>query len=308
MGLVGGTGQERVATPAGRSVGVTLAELLEAVKFEHSVFALPFAYLGMVLAARGLPAPWQVVWITVAMVAARTLAMATNRLIDRELDARNPRTRSRALPAGRLSVRAVVALALGSAAVFFGAAALLNPLCLALSPLAAVIVVGYAYTKRFTWLSHFILGIADGIAPMGGWLAVTGSFAASPPAGPFLLALAVATWIAGFDLIYSCQDVEFDRREGLHAIPARFGIAAALRVSVWVHVLTAALLLALGLLMPLGWPFYAGWLAAVGLLVYEHRLVRPDDLSRVDVAFFNVNGYIAIIVFVATFVATMVAI
>ena len=274
-----------------------LGHLARDVKLEHSIFALPFAYLGMILAARGLPTLEQFAWITVAMVSARTLAMAANRLIDRELDARNPRTAGRALPTGRLSPHQVLAACVVSLVVFLFAAAQLNDLCLKLAPVAAAFVVGYSYTKRFTILSHIALGLADAIAPVGGWLAVTGRFALEP----IVLALAVATWIGGFDVIYACQDVEFDRAHGLHSVPARHGVATGLRVSAAMHVLTALALLALAPLARLGVAYLVGWAIAVALLAHEHRLVRPDDLSRLGVAFFNVNGYVAIIVFVFTF-------
>ena len=274
-----------------------LGHLARDVKLEHSIFALPFAYLGMILAARGLPTLEQFAWITVAMVSARTLAMAANRLIDRELDARNPRTAGRALPTGRLSPHQVLAACVVSLVVFLFAAAQLNDLCLKLAPVAAAFVVGYSYTKRFTILSHIALGLADAIAPVGGWLAVTGRFALEP----IVLALAVATWIGGFDVIYACQDVEFDRAHGLHSVPARHGVATGLRVSAAMHVLTALALLALAPLARLGVAYLVGWAIAVALLAHEHRLVRPDDLSRLGVAFFNVNGYVAIIVFIFTF-------
>jgi 4-hydroxybenzoate polyprenyltransferase len=280
----------------------TLARLAEDVKFEHSIFALPFAYLGMVLAARGLPTLLQVLWITVAMVAARTLAMAANRLIDRELDVRNPRTAKRALPTGRLTSRQMLLACGASLALFLFAAAQLNPLCLALAPVAAVFVVGYSYTKRLTYLSHVVLGLADAIAPVGGWLAVTGTLSIEP----VLLALAVAAWIGGFDVIYACQDVEFDHANGLHSIPARFGVGAALRVSSWMHVFTAVALLALWPLAHLGVAYLVGWAIACALLIHEHRLVRPDDLSKLGIAFFNVNGYIAVVLFAFTFLGLIV--
>ncbi len=279
-----------------------IARLAEDVKFEHSIFALPFAYLGMILAARGLPTLPQVLWITVAMVAARTLAMSANRLIDRELDARNPRTARRALPTGRLTPRQMLAASIASFVVFLFASAQLNLLCLILAPIAAVFVVGYSYTKRFSIASHFILGLSDAIAPVGGWLAVTGSFAVPP----ILLALAVASWIGGFDVIYACQDVEFDRAEGLHSIPAEHGIPAALRVSAWMHVFTAVCLLALWPIAHLGYAYVVGCVIACALLYYEHRLVPPDDLSKLGFAFFNLNGYIAVVVFAFTFLGLYV--
>jgi 4-hydroxybenzoate polyprenyltransferase len=268
---------------------------LEAIKVEHTIFALPFAYLGMVLAARGWPGWHAFLWITVAMVAARTTAMGANRLIDRHVDARNPRTAGRHLPRGLLSPGALAAACAVSAAVLFLAAWQLGPLCLALAPLALIFLVGYSYTKYFTWTSHWILGFTDGAAAAGAWIAVRGRMEA--PA--WLLWLAVTVWIAGFDLLYACQDVEFDRRERLHAVPARFGIPAALRLARVCHALTAVALAAVGWSLGLGVAYWAGWLIVVGLLAYEHSLVSADDLSRLDLAFFNVNGYISVITFVA---------
>jgi 4-hydroxybenzoate polyprenyltransferase len=271
------------------------------IKFEHTVFALPFAYLGMVLAARGWPGWWTFFWVTVAMASARTLAMATNRLIDRAIDARNPRTASRALPTGRITPRAVVIISGASLLLFEVAAAALNPLCLALSPAAVALLVGYPYAKRYTWLSHWILGATDGIAPVGGWIAVTGWFSL-PPA---LLWLAVTFWIAGFDLIYACQDVEFDVAEGLYSVPSCFGIAVALDAARICHAVTLIALAAVGLVMDLHVAYWLGWFGAAVLLVYEHSLVHPHDLSRVDLAFFNVNGYISILMLVASVVAVV---
>ena len=249
----------------------------------------------MVLAAGGWPGWWTVGWVTAAMAGARTCAMATNRVVDRFIDARNPRTAGRHLPAGTLSVGELRLLAAAGAALMFVAAGMLNALCLALAPLALVFLVGYSYTKRFTWLSHWILGFTDGIAAAGGWIAVRGTFDA--PA--LVLWFALTVWIAGFDLIYACQDVDVDRAQGLHSVPARFGVAAALATARVSHALTAAALALLGGLAALGPWYWAGWVAVVGLLVYEHSLVNPRDLSRLDVAFFNVNGYIALIVLAA---------
>jgi 4-hydroxybenzoate polyprenyltransferase len=276
-----------------------LRAFLEAIKFEHTIFALPFAYLGMVLAARGWPTWFQFLWITVAMVAARTTAMSANRLIDRHLDARNPRTAGRPLVQRRISAQTVTVFMLLSLAVLILAAWQLNDLCLMLLPLAVVCLVGYSYTKRFTWLSHWILGLTDGAAAAGAWAAVR----ASLDAPAFLLWFTVAVWIAGFDLIYACQDVGFDRAEGLESVPARFGVAVALRLAQICHVLTALGLAVVGWAMGLGLVYWPGWLVVVGLLVYEHSLVKPDDLSRVDVAFFNVNGYISVITFFSTLIA-----
>jgi 4-hydroxybenzoate polyprenyltransferase len=221
--------------------------------------------------------------------------MAANRLIDRQIDARNPRTAGRHLPRGLLKPRDLAVAAVASAAVFFVAAWQLGPLCLALAPVALVFLVGYSYTKRFTWGSHWILGFTDGAAAAGAWIAVRGTMEA--PA--WLLWLAVTVWIAGFDLLYACQDVEFDRREGLHSVPARFGIAAALRAARVCHVLTALALGAVGWTLGLGLFYWIGWLVVAGLLVYEHSLVSATDLSKLDMAFFNVNGYISVITFVA---------
>jgi 4-hydroxybenzoate polyprenyltransferase len=269
-----------------------LSHLLDAIKFEHTVFALPFAYIAMLLAAGGWPGGWTIGWVTAAMVGARTCAMAANRVIDRWIDARNPRTAGRHLPRGVLAAWELKALAVSGAVLMFVAAAMLNPLCLALAPLALAFLVGYSYTKRFTWASHWILGFTDGIAAAGGWIAVRGQFEA--PA--FVLWFALTVWIAGFDLIYACQDIDVDRAQRLHSFPARFGPAAALRVARINHALTALALAGLGWMTGLG-PFYwMSWAAVVALLVYEHSLVAPDDFSRVNLAFFNVNGYIAVIV------------
>ena len=268
---------------------------LDAIKFEHTVFALPFAYVAMVLAADGWPGWPTVLWVTLAMAGARTLAMSVNRLVDRFIDAANPRTARRHLPAGLLAPWQVAAAAVVAGALLLLSAWMLNPLCLALAPLAVLFLVGYSYTKRFTWLSHWILGFTDGIAAAGGWIAVRAAFA--PPV--YVLWFALTVWIAGFDLIYACQDVDFDRRHRLHSVPARFGIPAALATARACHVLTVAAFALLGVMMGLGWLYWLGVAAVAGLLVYEHSLVSPTDLSRLDVAFFNVNGYIAVILFLA---------
>ncbi|MBI2219323.1 MAG: UbiA family prenyltransferase [Candidatus Rokubacteria bacterium] len=271
------------------------AHLLDAIKFEHTVFALPFAYIAMALAADGWPGWWTAAWVTAAMVGARTCAMAVNRVVDRVTDAKNPRTAGRHLPRGLLTATEMQALAVGGAALMLAAAWMLNPLCLALAPLALVCLVGYSYAKYVTWTSHWVLGFTDGIAAAGGWIAVRGHFEA--PA--FVLWFTLTVWIAGFDLLYACQDVDFDRRHGLHSVPARFGVPAALRLARLNHALTAASLALLGVMVGLGPLYWLGWLGVVLLLVYEHSLVSPRDLSRLDVAFFNVNGYIAVIVLAA---------
>lgn len=268
---------------------------LDAIKFEHTVFALPFAYVSMVLAADGWPGWRTVIWVTLAMAGARTLAMSVNRLADRFIDAANPRTARRHLPAGLLTTAQVTVAAVMAGVLLLLSASMLNPLCLALAPLAVLFLVGYSYTKRFTWLSHWILGFTDGIAAAGGWIAVRAAFA--PPV--YVLWFALTVWIAGFDLIYACQDVEFDRGHRLHSVPARFGIPAALATARSCHVLTIAAFALLGWMMGLGWLYWAGVAVVAGLLVYEHSLVSPGDLSRLDVAFFNVNGYIALILFLS---------
>ncbi|MBI4788525.1 MAG: UbiA family prenyltransferase [Chloroflexi bacterium] len=268
---------------------------LDMIKFEHTIFALPFAYLGMVLAANGLPTLYQFVWITIAMGAARTVAMSLNRLIDRELDARNPRTMNRPLPRGLITPRAVAAISFAAFLVFEFAAWQLNWLCFVLSPLALIFLVGYHFAKRFTWLSHWVLGFTDGIAAAGGWVAVRASL--DPLA--FLLWFVVIVWMAGFDLIYACQDIDVDRRDGLQSVPARFGIATALVLARVNHAITVIALAAVGLVAGLGWPFWAGWVGVALLLAYENAIVKPNDLSRLNLAFFNVNGYISVLVFVS---------
>ncbi len=270
--------------------------VLEAIKFQHSVFALPFALTGALLALQGAglsarETTWKLCWIVAAMVAARSAAMAFNRLADARLDARNPRTGGRALPAGTVSKRFAAAFVAVSSATLVLAAALLNPLCLKLSPAALALALGYSYTKRFTALSHFVLGAVLGSAPVAAWIAIRGTF------DPVILYLAgaVTLWTAGFDIIYACQDVQFDRSAGLHSVPARLGVAKALLVSRLLHAGMVTLLV-------LGWrnldlgPFaLAGVAAIAALLAYEQSLVRADDLSRVDAAFFAVNGWVSVL-------------
>ena len=270
---------------------------LNLIKFEHTIFALPFAYLGMLLAAHGWPGWEKLIWVTVAMAAARTLAMAFNRIADRWWDARNPRTAQRPLVSGAISLRTAWLGTLASLAVLVVAAWQLGPLPLLLLPGALIFLVGYSYTKRFTILSHFILGFTDGLAPAGAWVAVRGSLFTRSDLPAWLLTAVVTLWIGGFDLLYACQDVDFDRQYQLHSIPARQGVPFALRLSIACHALMLALLVALGAFTGLGaWYFFA-LVVVAGLLVWEHRLVRPDDLSKIDQAFFNINSYIAIVLF-----------
>jgi len=283
---------------------------MDAIKFEHTIFALPFAYLGMVLAARanhGWPGLDKLIWITLAMAGARTVAMTLNRLLDARVDALNPRTANRAMPKKLLRPTEMVVYSLIAAAVLAFSAWQLNPLCFKLSPVALLFVVGYSYTKRFTWLCHLALGLTDGIAPIGGWLAVNPTISVANLLPPALLGLAVTFWVGGFDLIYACQDVTFDRAHGLHSIPARFGTARALQISEMAHGASVGLVAAVGGILHLAWPFWIAVGVAAWLLIWEHRLVKPDDFSQLDIAFFNMNGYIAVSVFVFSLLAVLVA-
>ena len=292
-----------LSTPGGRirhgsGLLKKLRIVLEMVKIEHTIFALPFAFLGALLAVRGLPRPAQIGWILLAMVGARSAAMAFNRLIDLPFDAKNPRTRNRALPSRLLTRGFVIVFIIASSALFVFAASRLNRLSLMLSPLALAIVFSYSYTKRFTWLTHIFLGISLACAPIGAWIALRGSIALSP----LILGLAVVLWVAGFDVIYSCQDVEFDRREPLYSVPKRFGIRAALWISAALHLVMLSVLLFLFLREGLGIISFLG-LAVVGLLIaYEHSLVRPTDLSRANTAFFTMNGWISVLLFTTTMI------
>lgn len=278
---------------------------LDLVRFEHTIFALPFAYIGMVLAADGLPTLWDFVWVSVAMAAARTLAFAVNRYADRVIDASNPRTMNRPTVTGAIGAGTVLIYAGVSLVVLLIAAALLDPLALTLAPLAVLFLVGYSFTKRFTVLAHWVLGFTDALAVGGGWIAVRGTFFTPDDLPAWLLIGAVMFWIAGFDLIYACQDVDHDRREGLHAWPARFGIASALRLARLNHVAFMGFLALAGIAAGLAWPYYVAALATALMLVYEHRIVAPDDLSRVNVAFFNMNSYIAVTLLLGAFGAVV---
>lgn len=264
---------------------------LEMIRIEHSIFALPFALIGALLAARGLPTMQQLLWIVVAMVGARSAAMSFNRLIDRHLDARNPRTAGWALPAGLLSVRFVVCFALFSSALLVLAAYQLNPLAFQLSPVALAILFVYSYTKRFTVLSHVVLGFCLGMSPAAAWIAIRGTLDSSI----LLLTAAVTLWTAGFDILYSCQDARFDAQARLHSVPRRWGIARALQVSAALHFLMVPLLIWLAWLESLGWLSLTGITVTALLLIYEHRLVQPTDLSRLNAAFFATNGWIGIL-------------
>jgi 4-hydroxybenzoate polyprenyltransferase len=275
----------------------SLRDWLSLVRFSHSIFALPFALQGAWLAAGGVP-PWRVlVLVVVCAVAARTAAMGFNRLVDSDIDAANPRTKTREIPAGKLSASAVRALVAFSSVLFVGASFALNPLAGALSgPVLAVLFV-YSYVKRFSALAHVVLGIALGLAPLGAWIAVRGTFEGD--LRPVLwLALCVVTWVAGFDLIYACQDTEFDRAAGLHSVPAKKGIPFALRLSSALHVVTVASLVVVALTAHVSYIYWAAIVIATLLLAWEHSLVSPTDLSRVNLAFFTINGWIGVGLFV----------
>jgi len=274
-----------------KNIGTTL----EMIKIEHTLFALPFAFLGAVLAASGIPTVAQILWITLAMIGARSTAMAFNRVADKEYDARNPRTSMRAIPAGALSVGFVLSFTIIGAALFVFAAAMLNRLTLLLSPVALASIVFYSYTKRWTLLSHLVLGWCLAIAPTGAWIAVRGAID-SPI--PLLLSLTVMLWTAGFDVLYACQDYDFDRREGLHSIPARFGVARSLWISRLLHVGAFAALVALYFVTHLGVLALLGLIATGALLIYQHTLVRANDLSRLNAAFFTTNAFVSVILFV----------
>jgi 4-hydroxybenzoate polyprenyltransferase len=268
------------------------------VKIEHTIFALPFAFMGAFLAARGLPRLEQIGWILLAMIGARSAAMAFNRLVDLPFDERNPRTSSRALPQRHLTQGFVIAFIVASSALFVFSASRLNHLSFLLSPLALAIVFFYSYTKRFTWLTHIFLGVSLACAPIGAWISIKGSISSTP----LVLGLAVMLWVAGFDLIYSCQDVDFDRREPLYSFPKRYGIAAALRLSAILHLIMIFILVFLFCREGLGPISFVG-LTLVGLLLaYEHSLVRPTDLSRANTAFFTINGWISVLLFVTTMI------
>lgn len=269
-------------------------DFLSLVVFAHTVFALPFALLSAVLAAGGVPDGRTLLWILAAMVGARSAAMSFNRIVDRRIDAKNPRTARREIPAGVVSPAAAALFCAGSAALFVLAASQLNRLCLYLSPVALAIVLGYSYAKRITSFAHLFLGLALAIAPVGAWVAVTGAFALPP----VLLGFAVLFWVAGFDVIYSLQDEEFDRAEGLRSIPARFGASRALQIARLFHGATLVLLYSVFLAVSGGWLFGAAVVVAGLFLVRQHRLVSPGDLTRVDAAFFTANGWLSVAVFV----------
>lgn len=267
-----------------------IRDLLSLVKIEHTLFALPLALIGTLMAARGLPPLGVLFWVALAFTAARTMAMAFNRIVDCRLDAQNPRTADRDIPVGKISLQRAAALTIVAAAVFFLSAWALNPLCLALSPFALGLLAGYSYTKRFTVLSHYILGLCLGLAPVAGWIAVTGSFGWAPA----VLGAGVVFWVGGFDILYACQDVAFDGRTGLFSIPARFGEARAMQIARLSHAAAYLFFVLSGLVASLGWCFFVFSLITAALLYWEHRLVAPDNLTRLELAFFRVNSMVSL--------------
>jgi 4-hydroxybenzoate polyprenyltransferase len=273
---------------------------LEMIKFEHTLFALPFAFMGAILGSvvmTGHMPTWiQIGWITLAMIGARTAAMSLNRVIDRVIDKKNPRTANRAIPAGLLSTRQVLLFIILSFALLFWATSHLSNLCMKLLPIAVFLLVFYSYTKRFTWACHFILGLTLGLAPLGGWVAVTGSISLSS----LIFYLTIVCWSTGFDLIYACQDVDFDRKEGLYSFPSRFGIAASLYTARILHILTAVGLITLFFMTDLSMWYLIGLVIAYLILFYEHKLVSPKDLSKLNTAFFTMNGILSTVVFAFT--------
>lgn len=267
---------------------------LKMIKLEHSLFALPFAFVGMFLAANGLPSWNVIVWVVVAMVGARSAAMGLNRYADAEIDARNPRTASREIPAGNISKTATIFYIILSLAVYFLAAVMLNRLTAILSPIPILIFILYAYAKRFTNFCHIILGIALGLAPVCAWIAVTGTVNLPP----FILGGAIILWVAGFDILYAIQDIEYDRKEGLHSIPAVFGVSGSLIIARLLHFAAFFLFILLMAFTNLGYIYLAGVLISGALMAYEHSLVSKDDLSKLNMAFFNMNAYISITIMI----------
>jgi 4-hydroxybenzoate polyprenyltransferase len=273
-----------------------IRRLLDMIKFEHTVFALPFALLALFLASEGVPSAGTLLWVLLAMVGARSTAMTMNRIADRRIDAENPRTRGRHLAAGLVGLREAWIFALGMAGLFVFAAWKLNHLAFLLSPVALAVIWSYSWTKRFTWASHLWLGLSLALAPVGAWVAVRGRLDVLP----ILLGIGVVFWVAGFDTIYSCQDAEFDRRRGLFSLPARLGVGRALAVARGFHLLMLAVFGAIGIFYGFGWVYAAGLVVAAAMIVVQHALVRGSDLRHIDVAFFNVNSIVGVVLMAFT--------
>ncbi len=280
-----------------------LGVLLEMIQFKHTVFAMPFGLMGAFLAAGGVPEARVLLWVLLAMVGARTCAMGFNRIVDRRFDAVNPRTAARALPAGLVKLGEAWTLVIGAGGVFFYACAQLNPLTLALSPLALGLTLIYSYTKRFTWLCHLVLGAALALAPLGGWAAVQGTLYAYP----WALTLAVLCWVAGFDTVYACLDADFDRQAGLYSLPSRFGRTRAFRLASILHLLALVGFVGTGVVSGLNLWYWSGLTLVSAALICQHLLVKPDDLRRIQLAFLGMNGFISITLFAATWIALATA-
>lgn len=279
---------------------------LEMIKIEHTLFALPFAFMGAlvgdIVINNQLPSWSQIGWILMAMVGARSAAMALNRMIDAAIDAKNPRTANRAIPAGLLKAGEVLLFTIISFGLLIWAAAMLEPLSFYLLPVAVFMLVFYSFTKRFTWLCHVVLGLTIALAPLGGWVAVTNEIGWEA----VIFYVTIACWTAGFDIVYACQDYEFDKKEGLYSIPVRFGIAKSLKIARGFHFATAIGFMVLFILTSLSWWYLIGIVIALGLLIYEHLIVKPNDLTRLDTAFFTMNGVLSIVVFAFTFIDLVV--
>lgn len=278
-----------------------VALYLSMIKFSHSIFALPFALTSTILASNGLPPLRETILIVLAMVSARSLAMGLNRLIDKDIDALNPRTSKRELPAGKIKVVEVVVFIIVSLILFILSAYMLNELCLKLAPVALIFIFLYSYTKRFTWLCHIVLGICISAAPVGAWIAIKGTFNWEI----LPLSISVVFWLAGFDILYALQDIDFDKRYGLYSIPNRFGISKSLWISRIFHLITFLMLVLTGIVFNLSVVYWIGMMVVFLLFVYEHSLVKKDDLSKLNLAFFNMNGYISVIVFLSTSLSLM---
>jgi 4-hydroxybenzoate polyprenyltransferase len=276
--------------------------LLEMIKFEHTVFALPFAFMGAFLSARGVPGPATLAWIVLAMVGARTCAMGFNRIVDRKFDEANPRTASRALPAKTVKLSEAWVMVILAGAVFFFACYNLNQLTLILSPFALALTLFYSLTKRFTWLCHVFLGVALAFSPLGGWVAVSGTLQNYP----FVLSAGVLFWVAGFDTVYACLDADFDAQSGLFSLPSRFGRRNAFRIAVLFHVIAFALFVLTGIIAGLNYFYYIGILFTGAALFYQHFVVTPRDLSKIQLSFFTLNGLISLTLFVATWLSLVV--
>lgn len=277
------------------SITEKLKTTLAMIKFEHTLFALPFALLGAILAANGFPTWWQILWITVAMVGARSAAMTFNRIVDRDIDAKNPRTANREIPSGKLSVGFAWAFLYVSVGLFLLAAYSLNWLTFALSPVALICVLGYSYAKRFTAFAHLFLGLALAISPSAAWIAVRGTLYDEVP---ILLSVLVLMWTAGFDVLYACQDFEFDRKAGLRSIPAKFGIKNSLKIARLFHAQAFVVLVILYFVTGLGWLTLVGVIAVGALMIYQHSLVKANDLSRMNAAFFTTNAFVSVILLI----------